>query len=280
MNETGEYVTFLLGFVLISVLVLGYWTALVRRANRRGAGFQRAARLLKGTVSRDDSLMPQALHFTIEGRPAVIEFERGGAPSTRVKVAMFRRSPGVCRILPTNVARERTRFAGAPDIRIGDARFDTNWFVTARPESFAHRLFAEDRRGQVIQSVRRLVPLGLSSIEITRDTLTIRVHGLLDGAEALHLLAQTAKDFVGYILRLGPEEGIAWVAAGAGEPEVGLCPVCAVGMTEDVVLCDKCRTPHHLECWTYVGRCSTYACNGKSFTPGPVSGHDRGAAAS
>jgi len=66
----------------------------------------------------------------------------------------------------------------------------------------------------------------------------------------------------------------------AGEAEVGLCPVCATEMTDGVITCEKCRTPHHQECWTYVGQCSTYACKGKRFVAGPVSGHDQGAAAS
>lgn len=275
-----DYGSVLLGTLAVAAVIFWYWFVAVKRSSRRGVTFQRVARKLKGNISRDEMGEPSGLQFTIEGRPASLEFETAGAWSTRVKVAMFRRSPGVCRILANAVAREQMKFIGSRDIRIGDPKFDGNWFVTARPESLAHRIFSEERRAQVIESVRRLIPFGTPSIEITRDSLIVRVGSILERAEDFQALAQTAIDFVGYILRLAPEEGIAWVAAGAGEEEVGLCPVCATEMTEGVVHCEKCRTPHHRECWTYVGQCSTYACKGKRFAAGPVSGHDRGAAAS
>ena len=265
MDDDYDYASVLLGTLVVAIVIVLYWLAAVKRSGRRDGAIQRAARKLRGTVLRDEVGGTFGLHFTIEGRPATIEYPTVGTPCTQVKVAMLRRSPGVCRILTNAVARERMKFIGARDIRIGDTRFDANWFVTARPESLAHRIFSEERRADVIESVRRLIPFGTPSVEITRDTLVVRVESFLDQTEPLQALAQTAIDFVGYILRLAPEEGIAWVAAGAGEAEVGLCPVCAAELTEEVVLCDKCKTPHHQECWTYVGQCSTYACKGKRY---------------
>ena len=44
----------------------------------------------------------------------------------------------------------------------------------------------------------------------------------------------------------------------------GECPVCATRMGVQVVRCKVCRTPHHSECWTYMGRCSTYGCGEKN----------------
>ena len=46
----------------------------------------------------------------------------------------------------------------------------------------------------------------------------------------------------------------------------GECQVCGAAMEEAVVLCSKCRTPHHEECWTYNGACSTYGCREIRFT--------------
>jgi hypothetical protein len=40
----------------------------------------------------------------------------------------------------------------------------------------------------------------------------------------------------------------------------GICQVCGEGMTSRVVTCARCRTPHHAECWAYVGLCSTFGC--------------------
>jgi hypothetical protein len=46
----------------------------------------------------------------------------------------------------------------------------------------------------------------------------------------------------------------------------GECQVCGEKTETRVVFCAKCRTPHHEECWTYVGTCSTYGCREIRFT--------------
>lgn len=40
----------------------------------------------------------------------------------------------------------------------------------------------------------------------------------------------------------------------------GDCQVCGAVMEGGLVVCAKCRTPHHEECWVYNGACSTYGC--------------------
>src|SRR5262245_63835829 len=40
----------------------------------------------------------------------------------------------------------------------------------------------------------------------------------------------------------------------------GTCQVCGVSMKGGTVRCQTCQTPHHRECWKYLSRCSTYAC--------------------
>jgi predicted DCC family thiol-disulfide oxidoreductase YuxK len=51
----------------------------------------------------------------------------------------------------------------------------------------------------------------------------------------------------------------------------GACPVCRRPLGEDVVQCDRCRTPHHAECWRYAGdRCSTFGCGGAVYRRTPT----------
>jgi len=40
----------------------------------------------------------------------------------------------------------------------------------------------------------------------------------------------------------------------------GVCQVCGQAMTERIVHCRKCKTPHHRECWEYLRVCSTFGC--------------------
>jgi hypothetical protein len=250
----------LLAIVLSLLGAVGILYTQLRWRRRRDAGLVLAAGRLGGTVAAGEGFELSTLHFTVEGRPAHLEYEVGDAPLTRVRVSLTRRSPGVFRIFRD---RAKAKFAGSPDLKIGHAEFDRVWYITARPESLARRIFTEERRDEVIESVLRIGVLPVPSIEITRDTLTVRASGILRREADILALALTATDFVGYVFRLGPEDGIAWVAGGEADP--GLCPVCASTLADGVIHCDKCRTPQHQECWDYVGQCSTYACKGKRF---------------
>jgi hypothetical protein len=52
----------------------------------------------------------------------------------------------------------------------------------------------------------------------------------------------------------------------AVDAKAGNCQVCGEQMDRRVVYCGKCRTPHHEECWSYIGQCSTYGCREIRFT--------------
>lgn len=54
----------------------------------------------------------------------------------------------------------------------------------------------------------------------------------------------------------------------AGSDNVGkICPYCQtlIGYDEMVTVCDRCRMPHHHDCWRENGGCTTFGC--KSDTP-------------
>jgi len=46
----------------------------------------------------------------------------------------------------------------------------------------------------------------------------------------------------------------------------GECQVCGVTLGQGtVVRCRRCATPHHEDCWTYTGECSTFACKERNW---------------
>jgi hypothetical protein len=47
--------------------------------------------------------------------------------------------------------------------------------------------------------------------------------------------------------------------------EQAVCRICGEEIRERLVFCRRCKTPHHRECWQYVGRCSVFACGETSF---------------
>src|SRR6185295_2059671 len=44
------------------------------------------------------------------------------------------------------------------------------------------------------------------------------------------------------------------------------CQVCGASLGQGVVVqCRRCSTPHHEDCWTYAGECSTFACQERQY---------------
>jgi hypothetical protein len=63
----------------------------------------------------------------------------------------------------------------------------------------------------------------------------------------------------------GPHPGV--VVLEVKELAPARCLTCREGLSGDVVRCGRCRTPHHRDCFRYIGTCSVYACGGKQARP-------------
>ena len=50
--------------------------------------------------------------------------------------------------------------------------------------------------------------------------------------------------------------------------ENAVCMICGEAVVERRVQCRRCQTPHHQECWEYLGQCSTYGCGGTKWNLG------------
>jgi hypothetical protein len=148
-------------------------------------------------------------------------------------------------------------------VNIGDPEFDRDYVVESVPSSVAARVFAPARRHQAIATILRLKGYDRPSIELDSDYLVVRV--LQDDPDEglLMELVKTAEEVLEYLLDSAPLPGI---KLGAVELSPGgECQVCGSRMEEPVIRCEVCRTPHHRECWQYMGRCTTYACKGRRF---------------
>jgi hypothetical protein len=210
--------------------------------------------------------LPQ-IAFLAAGRwRAAIEFQQGdgdNTPFTRVRVHLEGRAPGIFHLIPDGIGQSFLKMFGAQDILIGNAAFDRDYVIKATPESLAARIFSPNRRNRVIASMRRLEGMSEPTLSVIRDELVVKVSQFIENEGAAMRLVQTAEDFLEYLFQVstpGIELGELHTAPS------GTCPVCGTAMDSKSVRCESCRTPHHVECWTYMGRCSTYACQGRRPT--------------
>jgi hypothetical protein len=235
--------------------------AATRRQEGRG---QQLAQRLGGRLV-DSGLHGESLvEIPLAGRTARVESFRGSRYSdsyTRV-VVRLPRSPGTLHILPEGFGRSFLSRLGDQDLSIGDAQFDFEYVLKAHPPTLIRGLFHPDRRDQVMASVRRLNNLRDATIDLDRNQLTVQCREHLTDQAGLQVMLQTAEDFLKYLFESTPEagSGIQWSELTVRDG--GECPVCGTAMGHQVLRCEACRTPHHAECWAYMGRCSTYACKG------------------
>ncbi len=148
-------------------------------------------------------------------------------------------------------------FLPSQGIPIGDRRFDEDFVVEAYPRELAYWIFADPRRCEAIATVRRLAGYGSVSITMRAGWLEVRVGNCLKDEASLRALVRSASEMTGYMLTPPGETGIRWVEV---RPLTGTCPVCSTALAAPVLRCDRCDTPHHEQCWDYLGRCAVYGC--------------------
>ncbi|RPH35887.1 MAG: hypothetical protein EHM91_16690, partial [Planctomycetota bacterium] len=149
------------------------------------------------------------------------------------------------------------------DLEIGDPAFDKDYVIKATPSALARRVFSPDRRLEGIRIVRRLRSYVEPTFNLDSQSVTVMVRQVLRDETELMTLINAARDFAAFLLP--PPAAIGIVLEEVRVSGAAACPVCGTSMSRGFVRCESCRTPHHHECWSYMGRCSTYACRGSRY---------------
>lgn len=153
------------------------------------------------------------------------------------------------------------RIVGGSDIEFDDPPFDDRFWVES-----SHPVWA---RGLLVPETRRsLVRLQWSPNDPSSDNLaldvgpagvTLRVSRILiDHADTLGVFIELAISILRKARGLTDAVGVALepVRTRAGS----VCPVCGHPVTDALLACPSCRTPHHRECWGYFGGCAIFGC--------------------
>lgn len=258
-------IAFLLVFV--GVLALGGISAL----NRLGAG--RLDRALKRLSQRYGGTYIAGGWFSA---PA-IQFHYG---NERVPVVVFtgkrgkRRYTHVVIDWPDPHARLEilSRWAYLPDQRefrglyecTIDAEFDHRYVVLSNDPRDASRTLTDPVKWQV-QRLRGFFGDDFIHISVRRGELEIVKQRQVGSYEQVDEFLRSALQLFDQAM-LTRSEGIDFVAGGG--PVVvqeAVCQVCGEDIVTDMVFCRRCSTPHHLECWQYVGACAIYGCQEKNY---------------
>lgn len=254
--------------VLVVVGVLGFLAWIGIRGDVSAGNTTRALRLLEaryqGRIQREGLWGPSRLTFWDEGQ-AVCEF-------VRHQGRLFLELRLSCEGVPTlgkiaSLPRVGARIISEPGyafftrFRDGDGQ---EHVLFHQEVSDGYRILSDGVRQQV--GLLRQTPF-LSSIEVELHAgrMVVRKqwasvvpeNALRYVEQALAFRDQLLLSNSGQISFLADSQPVA-----IGE---ATCRVCGEAVTEPVVICTRCKTPHHLDCWQYGQGCSVYACGGKEY---------------
>lgn len=141
------------------------------------------------------------------------------------------------------------------------AEEDPEAFRVRGSESLYRRIFAGGDLARMLRSwgVAFEWAVGPSRFELL-------IHALPGDEEELWRWMKGAYRLLEAIPGFAADEPVPIPSDSRLSPKDGECQVCGSPLAQGaVVRCRRCATPHHEECWTYTGECSTFACQERSF---------------
>jgi hypothetical protein len=169
-----------------------------------------------------------------------------------------------CEVFPRRV-EDRARLRGMSEVSTGLGDFDFEYVIRSEDEPSARRFLSEGVQLQM-NRIRYLMGNDDVYVSVQRGRLLIKKafprHG---GVEQIENLVQLSLDLFDQAM-LARAAGIDFVEHQTlGAIDDCVCMVCGEELLEDIVLCRRCKTPHHRDCWLYYGACSTYGCKEPHF---------------
>jgi hypothetical protein len=198
-------------------------------------------------------------------------------PRTRVVARFARGLPFRLELAPVGRPSPAQPPKGTRPVRVGDSAFDRSFVVQANDPEMARDFLTAPVRW-ALANLLKLGPPGGMLLSINPERMLVQVDRNLGAS--VDSLANGVREALaihdglqsGVAARLG--EGVSIVAAGPASPEdagPATCKVCGEAIlgpdSPQVYYCTTCRTPHHRDCWEFIGSCSVFGCKGKNATP-------------
>ncbi len=148
--------------------------------------------------------------------------------------------------------------ASAQEVQLGEHGFRSQYRVRTSNVERGRRFLTEMVQWQ-LHKLRHLWGNDHVHLILHRRQLLIRKALPLDPRLDLEPALLLVLDLFGMV-QLAHAEGITFLEDTPQVLENVHCQMCGDTILEDMVVCTRCKTPHHGDCWHYVGRCSTYGC--------------------
>jgi len=169
-----------------------------------------------------------------------------------------------CEVLPNDVSEAAPRLRHLQEFSTGDDDFDRRFCVRVRDAHQAREFFREGVRWQ-IERLASLSAMRPVYILVRGGQILIQTPRRGSRPEELQAFVDRAFEFYDQVM-LTRAEGIEFLGDDEAQPLAQVtCQVCGDAISRDMVFCRRCKTPHHADCWHFIGACSVYGCGERAY---------------
>ena len=189
----------------------------------------------------------------------------GGENSVCTRVLLQWPDPDIrCEVFSSGAWSRFGRFVGMQDIEIGSVDFDRDYIISGNDRDSLVGFLSNGVQVH-IDRVRYVKSSAGVYLSVNRGTFLVRKRGVIRNESILELFVMEVLDLYDQAL-LTLTKGIEFVGVHLDDgAEDAICQICGERMDDDIVFCRRCKTPHHLDCWQYLGSCSTYGCSESKY---------------
>ncbi len=270
MNNPNDFNFFFFLFPFVILVVVITTLVLVFRAQqaRLRIALEAVAARWQGRAYDGGLFGNSFAELQISGLSARLQFKKPNKQTLTELTIHFPDGRLRLEIYPQTIVHQVGKLLGMQDIEVGRPAFD-DAFIIQGNDLLLIREYLSLESQAAIQALASFTFYYNLHLTISGGTLRVTKQGV---AQRELELVTFISAFETLFLALVSTRtlGIEFLPTTA-PPRVSTshCQVCGEGLQGPLVYCASCQTPHHLECWQYVGACSVYACGQKRYRATP-----------
>ena len=150
-------------------------------------------------------------------------------------------------------------FRNVVDVSVSDREFDRRFTIQTNDSAQARKFLS----GPIKVAIHELADLvGRHPFGFTLNNGQVRFFLPLDDSPKSKIVQHSiwVLELIQLELNVWSDDTVLEILPDNIEEEVANCLVCGDPVSSQRVDCRQCRTPHHRECWDYIGKCSVFGC--------------------
>ena len=153
---------------------------------------------------------------------------------------------------------------GLQPMTLGQEEFDRRFLLRGDDERELRELLSEGVRWQ-IDRLAQLFTKDELYIFISNGRIFIQKPRIIRKYSELQEFVNRSLEFYDQAM-ITRSVGIEFVRSDRAQTlENVICKICGEEIDIDLVFCQRCKTPHHGECWQYARSCSVYGCGETAY---------------